>query len=183
MTYQLIDFPIPEGMQDTVDCILNRNGENHRRALVVGWRQPSYNEIFYELKKAGYIDIVLIDIFKPNIELFKTYGVRDVIALTLDVRDSLSAFGEDSFDLIVFSQGPEHLYLQDAFSLIHDQFKRMAKFILIETPLGIYPQEAILGNEHEKHLSTWYFKDYTLLGFTACYGENDKHIIGLWCRD
>ena len=122
----------------------------------------------------------MIDIYPPNIELFQQQKFAEVTPYVLDVRKSLENFGQNSFNLIVFSQGPEHLEKNEAFHLINSQFKRMSTYIIIETPRGEYPQDELYGNEAEKHLSTWDYDDFHGLGFITSPGEKEKHIIGIW---
>jgi len=190
MSYKFDGFPIQnEQMQEWIEDIANidkpKDASNYyQSALIVGWREATYNSIFHSLFNCGYKEIVLIDIFKPNIEKFMTEGVKGVRAKVMDVRDVLEKFGEERFDLIVWAHGFEHLEMNDSLNTIND-LKKIAKYYLMgETPAGDWcSQDEMYGNVHEVHHSIWEEEDFHRLGFITTSGEEDKHIIGLWKKN
>lgn len=181
MTYKLSGFEVSNEVQKMVDEILNVTEKKYFSALVVGWRESSYNDLFHNLKIAGYTDIEVIDIYKPNVEKYKLEGVRGIDAREMDVRNAYAVYGEESKDVVIFQHGPEHLEKDEGFEVIAE-LKKMAKaYVVIETPISSH-QDDLFGNPNEQHLSEWKRNDYNTLGFVTSPGENGRHIIGIWMK-
>lgn len=80
----------------------------------------------------------------------------------VDARDHFAAPG-DPFDLAVLGDVVEHLSKPDAIALLRAALER-AEFVLLNIPLGAdWPQDALYGNELERHRSTWEFEELAAL--------------------
>ena len=151
--------------------------------MIIGWRDSVYNKIFENLIEAQYKNIVLIDIFKQNIINFKNEK-KNIKYFVADVRNSLNIFSKNSFDLICWQHGPEHLEKQESVNIIENQLKIISKnYILLESPLGEFNQDEMYGNIYEKHLSSWSEEDYQNMKFKTAMGEENKNIIALWKKN
>lgn len=69
----------------------------------------------------------------------------------------------ERFRTVVWLQGPEHVELNAAKKFL-SKLTATADLIVVEMPHGIHPQGADGGNDHEKHLSFWFPKDFDDLG-------------------
>jgi len=91
------------------------------------------------------------------VEVFQNYlgplhaAVYDSVYLG-DVR-KLEILG--AYDLVILADVIEHFTREEGLLLL----SRVQKY-LITTPAGEYPQGAVYGNEHERHLSRWFPKDF-----------------------
>ncbi len=94
-------------------------------------------------------------------------------------------YEENSFDAIVMVEVIEHLTYEDGLRLLELSEKWAKKKIILTTPNGYFRMdEAVDGNEFQRHLSGWSIGDLKALGFTCkglaglkCfyYSENNVH--------
>jgi hypothetical protein len=68
-----------------------------------------------------------------------------------------------SFDLILICDVIEHFVADEAIALL-DLARGQAKWVLVTTPNGAYPQDDVFGNEAERHRSEWVAEDFRNLG-------------------
>lgn len=129
-------------------------------------------------RKAGY-EIDVIEIFPANVEqLGSLKWIHRVIEGDIRYFDPM-----DTYDLVVFWHGPEHLK-KDEVSKLVTKMKRYAKAIIFATPNGIYEQGEEYGNPAEVHASAFYLEDFVKMDMVAsAIGEPDQqngNIIALW---
>ena len=103
-----------------------------------------------------------VEAFGPYVETAKLNGTHDEI-WEMSVSDL--ALEENSFDAVTLIDVIEHMSREDALATIE-----LAKFIarkkvIINSPNGFIPQEALDGNELQKHLSGWTLSDMKSLNF------------------
>lgn len=74
-------------------------------------------------------------------------------------------------DLVVVLDVWEHFAADYARRLL-DLILKKTRFLLISTPIEVRPQDAVLGNEFERHISTWTPNDFTQVPhrLVACTG-------------
>lgn len=60
-------------------------------------------------------------------------------------------YEKGTYDLVIFGDILEHLSLEDAQKVFRYAFMH-ANHVLVSIPNSNYPQEALYGNEHERHL-------------------------------
>jgi hypothetical protein len=142
----------------------------------VGWR-PDTGADLLQLLIANNQASTVIEIFRPNCEALANMRVANVICD--DVRNFDRHLGDHQKEVLIWQDGPEHLLFDDAVSVI-EKAKQHFGAIIIATPNGVCEQEAIHGNEHERHLSTWYKEDYERLGFKASLLDQEGFLTGYW---
>lgn len=111
--------------------------------------QGRYNKTEWRIKIDG------IEIFEPYIlDTHRLLYDHIFIGNAQTVIDDVG-----SYDLIIVGDILEHLYKNEALSLIEKIMKK-GKMIVINIPLGIWPQEEMFNNPHEKHISSWSIGDF-----------------------
>jgi len=93
-----------------------------------------------------------------------------------DVRQADDYFQPESFDLVIWWHGPEHVPLEQL-RVTFEKLKKIARrCIVVGCPWGHYSRRAFGGNPfevHHCHLDTGFFED---MGFkTATVGRRNKH--------
>jgi len=114
-------------------------------------------------KSEWLIKIDGIEIFEPYI-LESHIFFYDKIFVG-DVRQLIDEIG--NYDLIIVGDVLEHMPKTDSLSLI-DKLICKGNTILINLPLGVWPQEELLGNPNEKHVSTWLLEDIAKYQINSC---------------
>jgi hypothetical protein len=66
----------------------------------------------------------------------------------------------DMYDIIYAGDVIEHLSKENGYLLIDKMLAHANRCVIIATPSPAPPQEAILGNEHEAHISEWKEEDF-----------------------
>jgi SAM-dependent methyltransferase len=94
-----------------------------------------------------------------------------------DARELLPRLANDSYDLVVMMDVVEHFVSDEGVALIRE-CKRVARVVLISTPSVFWPQEAIFGNSHERHLSVWSESEFRSLG--ARYVGRGDNVIAVF---
>jgi len=74
-------------------------------------------------------------------------------------------FAEKSFDAVVIIEVIEHLDDQSAIELLSRAERWAKKKVIVTSPNGFVPQEALDGNELQRHLSGWPLERMKKLGF------------------
>jgi hypothetical protein len=75
-----------------------------------------------------------------------------------DARSIVPGLGE--YDVIICSHMIEHLEKKEAQNLIDCMLKRARIALVLCLPFGVWPQDAVFGNEYETHRSTWDASDF-----------------------
>jgi hypothetical protein len=99
-----------------------------------------------------------------GIEMFEGYrnpmwNVYDQVHLG-DARLILDALG--SYDLVICTDVIEHFEKHEGQVLLEKMLDR-GRVVLITSPIGPSPQEAVYGNPHEEHKSVWGESDFEAL--------------------
>lgn len=115
-----------------------------KKILDVGAGSGYYGRI---LKSSG-AKIDADEVWKESADYLRETGWYSWIT-ELDIRDY--KYEKSVYDLVIFGDVLEHLSLEDAI----ETFKYAlcnAEYVLVSIPNSNYPQEALYGNEHERHL-------------------------------
>lgn len=97
-----------------------------------------------------------------GIEIFEGYRnpLWDYAYDQVHVGDAAAVLGQlGRYDLILCGDLIEHLDKTAGRRLL-DQLLDHGDLVLLTSPRGPYPQGAICGNEHERHLSQWAPRDF-----------------------
>jgi len=144
--------------------------------LYIGIGRHPEHQFISDLIKKGY-KITVLEVYEPYIPIAKAYldnkypnnGIRWVIG---DIRNADQIFKE-TFDLVVWSHGPEHIRKEEFMLTMHKLVNLANKQVFTNCPYGVYTQNGIAGNEYETHFSHLYPEDFK--GFiTATFGEKDS---------
>ena len=93
----------------------------------------------------NYLKMDAIEIFVPNVVIHDLPNKYNQVAIG-DIKD----FNYDWYDLIIFGDVIEHMTVEDAQQVLAYAWPR-CKDLIVAVPFE-YEQDAIYGNEHERHL-------------------------------
>lgn len=93
--------------------------------------------------------IVAVEIFEPYVAGFMLLDRYDEVVVG-DIRQ----MALPDIDAIILGDVLEHMPVEDAV-VLWNRCLDVARVVVLAIPLGPYPQDAIDGNEHERHLATW----------------------------
>jgi len=85
-----------------------------------------------------------------------------------------ATLNEGSYDLIWLGDVIEHLTKGDGLKLIEQLMRLTTHCVVISTPSRFVEQSALLGNEHERHLSYWAASDFSAFGRVAARDLSDE---------
>ena len=80
-----------------------------------------------------------------------------------DIREVVTRSMHRAYDVILLIDVLEHFSKEDGLALIQRLLERVAKCLIISTPLYPAPQGTYLGNPHENHRSRWHPIDFAHL--------------------
>lgn len=150
-----------------------------RHLTFVGWRPDTGVDLLHLLAANNQTSTV-IEIFRPNCEVLANFNICNIVCD--DVKNFDKHLAEHQKEVLIWQDGPEHLLFEESVAVL-EKAKQHFKAIIIATPNGVCEQEAIHGNEHERHLSTWYKEDYEKLGFTVSLLDQEGFLTGYWKRE
>jgi SAM-dependent methyltransferase len=78
-------------------------------------------------------------------------------------------FPENSFDAVIMIEVLEHLPENIGYAMFEKAEKWAKKKVIVSTPNGFLPQQALDGNPFQKHLSGWSIETMKKMGF-CCRG-------------
>lgn len=148
-----------------------------QHVTTVGWR-PDTGYDLYDYLTSNTNTITVVEIFGPNLANFNMFRYNNVHLINDDVRNFEKFLSQKHRDCIIWQDGPEHLEMEESKNIIK-KFQKSFNSIIIATPNGVYEQGAMYGNEAERHLSSWYTKDYEELGFKVSE-IGGMFLIGFW---
>lgn len=117
---------------------------NFKKILDVGAGSGYYGRI---LKQSG-VKIDAAEIWHESAEYLRQTGWYSWVT-ELDIREY--HYEEKTYDLVIFGDVLEHLPLRDAINVFTYAITH-SEYVLVSIPNSNYPQEALYGNEHERHL-------------------------------
>jgi hypothetical protein len=151
--------------------------KDSRHVTSVGWR-PDTGYDLYDYLTNNTETITVVEIFGPNLANFNMSRYRNINLVNDDIRNFEKFLSQKQRDCIIWQDGPEHLQMEDSIDIIK-KFQKSFNSIIIATPNGVFEQDAMYGNEAERHLSSWYKKDYEELDFKVSE-IGGMFLIGYW---
>lgn len=109
-------------------------------------------------------EIVGIDAFDAALEGARQRGVYTKI-VSGNILELKKLFPTKSFDCVVAFDVIEHLTKDDGLKLLHEMESLARKKVIVFTPNGFLPQEAIDGNVYQRHLSGWDVREMERCGY------------------
>jgi hypothetical protein len=108
---------------------------------------------------------------------------RDIRAIRIE--ESFKTLRKGEADLILLIDVLEHFGRGRALNLLVRAERRAARGVVIFSPVGDVPQEALDGNALQRHRSTWQPDDWIWLGydvevFEAFHGQLDPPATAAW---
>ena len=119
-------------------------------------------------RNAGW-EIDIIEVFPENVlQLCEVNWIR--VLFKNDIRDFIPS---ERYDCVMLWHGPEHFEASQIPGLL-ERMQTYSDCVVFGCPNGKYDQGDEYGNPYERHLSTWYKKDFEKLGMQAdAIGEPD----------
>jgi len=119
-----------------------------------------------ELFAAGN-ELTVLEAWEQNIAGLKRKEMFHNVVLG-DARcvDTIQ-LGRRMFDYVVFWHGPEHLAVDELEGTVTKIERVTQKIVVLASPWGLYPQDAVGGNEFEIHQASLYPDDYKNLGYNV----------------
>lgn len=142
--------------------------KNAKTVLVVGWRPDTGYYLFEYL--TGFSTVTLVEIFENNCKSFTLNNVNVVCDNILEFIKKT----ETVFDVLIWQDGPEHVTIPEFEQFLKDCSGKV-KNMIIATPNGVYPQDALYGNIYERHNATWFQNTYLEFGFDVREYIADVH--------
>ncbi|GAG69786.1 unnamed protein product [marine sediment metagenome] len=133
---------------------LRECGISGKSALDIGARySPEYGAgLFAGLQEFGVEDYTILEIFNGYVKELKEH---DYSVVQGDVRQIQRYFLPESFDIVCWVHGPEHLNNFTEICESIDKLKRLTKqWLIISFPIGEEKQGAIDGNPYQRHRYT-----------------------------
>jgi len=112
------------------------------------------------IKESAYI--LGCDVWLPDLRFCKQHGIYDDY-VRCDVR--AMPFKERSLDVVVACEVLEHLTKLEGQAFIRQAELIASRNLIISTPNGQWPQDALLGNEFQRHRSAWLSEELRESGF------------------
>lgn len=107
-----------------------------------------------------------VEAFRPYLEETKK---KNIHSRYLDKKIEELDFPERSFDAVIMIEVLEHLSEEVGSKILAKAEKWARKKVILSTPNGFFPMDAVDGNSYQRHLSGWGEKELNRLGF-RCYG-------------
>lgn len=148
---------------------LQKYGVSGKSALDIGARyRTKYGAgLFVGLQKLGIKDYIILEIFDGYVKDLKSRGYPVIQG---DVRKIQEYFQPESFDIVAWIHGPEHLNNLVEICDSIDKLKEITKrWLILSFPIGAEKQGAVDGNPWQKH--RYFVMDVgQILG---CFGKQD----------
>lgn len=96
----------------------------------------------------------------------------------LDKRIEEIEYPDNSFDAVIMIEVLEHLSEEVGLQILTKAEKWARKKVLVSTPNGYFPMEAVDDNNWQRHLSGWNVEQMKKLGFTS-YGMSGAKFLYL----
>jgi SAM-dependent methyltransferase len=107
-----------------------------------------------------------VEAFQPYLEESKRKNIHTEY---LKKRIEEVDFSRDSFDAVIMIEVLEHLTKETGLEILEKAEKWAKNKIIISTPNGYFPMDAVDSNVFQRHLSGWNIDALEKLGF-KCYG-------------
>jgi len=140
------------------------------RLLYVG-ANPTRTRLIDVLWRAGH-EITLLEIWPPNAAYFAD-DRRFKHIVCGDVRDVPKGLPHESYDVVVWWHGPEHVLKQEAFPTLA-ALEALAKLGVLGMPWGTEPTGPSLENPGYGHVSGWYAEDLAAVGYSTALLEEER---------
>ena len=162
---EISDAQRKEALQELIPHLFDEVWVDNRKAnlLYVGARE-SRIDYGSELRDAGY-QITIVEIHPPNVNALKQ-TVTWAQIVEGDVRSP--PFENDSFDVIFWWHGPEHIEVDELEDALDELEKIATHAVVLGCPWSTYCQGDLEGNPHERHVAHLEGPELRDLGYRIC---------------
>jgi len=145
----------------TLDYCLQNELKNCETVLDLGCGPSSPLQYCKNIKRS-----VGVEAFAPYLEQSKKKKIHSEY---LDQKIEDLDFPENSFDAVIMIEVLEHLPEEIGIEILKKAEKWARKKVVVSSPNGYFPMEAVDGNLFQRHLSGWNSEKFKKMGF-KCYG-------------
>ena len=122
-----------------------------------------------------------------GIEVFAKYltSMHEYLYNQIHIGDAITVISNmntASYDLVWMGDVIEHLTKERGLELIAEAMRISRHCVALSTPSRFVEQSALLGNEHERHLSFWNSSDLHSFGKVACSDLPDDVRLIILCH-
>jgi len=161
--------------------VVNTAIDKAKTLLDVGWRLDPGADEFYD-NIGLQANVTLVEAFEPNAQTFYSRNKHPdkVKVYNTDIWTFIKDT-DQHFDVCIWQGGPEHVSYADFEAFLVEADKKI-DFLIIATPNGVFPQDALGGNTYEIHQTTWTEDLMRQYGFTCVQwqaGPDGRRIWGL----
>jgi hypothetical protein len=119
--------------------------------------------------------IDVLEAWPANIDALIGLNEKSKVFRRIFLGDVRKAEILESYELVLFWHGPEHLAIQDLPFVLAKLEAAATRLVVLASPWGRYSQGATEGNPFERHRSSLYPEDLAGFGYqTAVHGERDR---------
>jgi hypothetical protein len=111
-------------------------------------------------------NIEFLEIYKPNVDRLRSVGA------TVYHGDVRVFVPEKKYDVVIWTNGPEHIELDRLYDTLR-LVESYSRFFILSCPWGEHKQGASYGNQNECHVSTLYKRNFADFNVQT-YGEQHK---------
>lgn len=98
-----------------------------------------------------------------------------------DMREIVPTLG--TFEVIFLGDVIEHVTKDDGVRLLEACLERATKAVVVTTPASYLEQDAVLGNELERHRAHWSRRDFESLGPTVSRVDENDTLVAVMLRN
>lgn len=139
-----------------------------RRVLNIGARTDRF-EFGQEFSQGG-CEISILEIFPENVKYLKTL---DFVSEVYEGDVQTYEF-DKPFDCIFWWHGPEHIEKDQLESTLKKIESNATELVVLGCPWGLYKQNEMYENIHERHVSAFHEGDFLKLGYDVeCLGKRN----------
>lgn len=149
ISFEQIGTVMPTSIREGKDWLIPRiTAHLPGSVLDVGAGEGTYRTLLDPAPAGSFF--TALEVFEPYVREFSLDQLYDKV-IVADAR--YTEF--PTADVVILGDVIEHLEFDDA-RTVWDKARRAArKAVFASIPLGVHPQGAVNGNEHERHLTSW----------------------------
>lgn len=131
--------------------------------------------------------LVSVELFPPYLEKLraKQPGAAEHEILAMEIGHAIDTLPPGSIDVALMIDVLEHQTRRRALDLLVRLERVVRRGVVLFSPVGDVPQDALDGNELQRHRSTWHAEDWLRLGYDvehyeAFHGHLDPPADAAW---
>jgi Methyltransferase domain len=131
-----------------------------------GWGDPV--DVLQRRKRRYAVGV---DVYKKYLEIVSKRNIYDKL-----IQSDITKYNDKTkYDIVMCSHVLEHLTKKEVLKMLNFFETISKKMIVVALPVGELKQDEYDGNSHQKHISTWFPKDFKKLGYKV-YGFSPRFL-------